>query len=211
MVEPSRGAVVNPPSFVLSIRGGANKYETKFEIVKCSVVGKASRKIEEARRKIVDKGTTTTGFKSKADKICTTTIKEFAKAAPTELEGSSASSAYARKLQELELSLDAPLQLLYLQQLSLLREKVLVSYKTASKASKASDYEAMLATDGQLLRAASSWTYGSKRLVLQSIMGDFASSSKNLTETQGRSSQQQSTAMQFLQHQQQMIQQLQQQ
>ena len=41
----SRGAVVNPPSFVLSIRGGANEYETKFEGVKCSVVEKASVKV----------------------------------------------------------------------------------------------------------------------------------------------------------------------
>mmetsp|Transcript_29449 Transcript_29449/g.53420 ORF Transcript_29449/g.53420 Transcript_29449/m.53420 type:complete len:307 (+) Transcript_29449:34-954(+) len=214
----SRGAVVNPPSFVLSIRGGANEYETKFESVKCSVVEKASRKIEEARRKIVDEGTTITDFGSKADEICTAAIEEFAKAAPTESEGSSASSAYARKLQELESSLDAPLQVLYLQQLSLLREQALASYKTASKASEASDYEAMLAADGMFLRAAesatrksSSWTYDSERSALQSIMGDFASSSKKLTETQVQSSQQQSTAMQFLQHQQQMIQQLQQQ
>jgi hypothetical protein len=41
----SRSSVVNPPSFVLSIRGGANEYETKFEGVKCSVIEKASKKV----------------------------------------------------------------------------------------------------------------------------------------------------------------------
>lgn len=214
----SSAVVGNPPSFVLAIRGGANEYETKFESAKCSVIEKASRKIEEARRKIVDEGTTVTDFGAKADEICTAAIEEFAKSAPTEADGSSASSAYARKLQELESSLDAPLQVLYLRQLTLLREQALASYKSAAKASEASDYEAMLASDAQFLRNAesstrksSAWTYDAERSALQSVMSDFASTSKKLAETQVQSSQQQNTAMQFLQHQQQMIQQLQQQ
>ena len=174
--------------------------------------------IEEARRKIFDEGSTVDDFGSKADEICTAAIEEFAKSAPSDEDGSSAKSAYTRKLEELESSLDAPLQVLYLRQLSLLREEALTSYKSAAKASDSSDYEAMLAADAQFLRAAesatrqsSSWTYDSERSALQSIMSDFASTTKKLTETQVKSSQQQSTAMQFLQHQQQMIQQLQQQ
>mmetsp|Transcript_18870 Transcript_18870/g.33921 ORF Transcript_18870/g.33921 Transcript_18870/m.33921 type:complete len:308 (+) Transcript_18870:74-997(+) len=213
----SHGAVASPPpSFVLSIRGGANEYETKFEGVKCSVIEKASKKIEEARRKIVDEGSAIPDFGSKADEICNAAIEEYAKSAPLESEGSSASSAYARKLAELESSLDAPLQVLYLRQLALLRESALASYKSASKASDASDYEAMLAADAQFLRGAESasrkssdWTYDAERSALQSVMSDFASTSKKLAETQVQGSQQQSTAMQFLQHQQQMIQQLQ--
>jgi len=213
----SRRTVVSaPPSFVMAIRGGANEYEAKFESVKSSVIEKASRKIEEARRKIIDEGAAIADFGAKADEICSAAIEEFAKSAPAEADGSSASSAYARKLQELESSLDAPLQVLYLRQLSLLREQALASYKSASKASEASDYEAMLAADAQFLRAAesatrgsSSWTYDAERSALQSVMSDFASTSKKLSETQVQSSQQQSTAMQFLQHQQQMIQQLQ--
>ena len=172
--------------------------------------------IEDSRRKIVDEGTAIADFGATADNICTTAVEEYAKSAPSEAEGSSASSAYALKLQELESSLDAPLQVLYLRQLSLLRDQALASYKSASKASEASDYEAMLSADAQFLRGAESatpkcsdWSYDSERSALQSIMSDLASSSKKLTETQVKSSQQQSTAMQFLQHQQQMIQQLQ--
>ena len=172
--------------------------------------------IEEARRKIVDESTAIDDFGAKADEICTAAVEEFAKAAPSDAEGSSASAAYARKLQELEAALDAPLQVLYLRQLSLLREQALASYKSAAKASEASDYEAMLAADAQFLRGAeaatrpaAAWTYDAERAALQSVMSDFASTSKKLAETQVKSSQQQSTAMQFLQHQQQMIQQLQ--
>lgn len=214
----SRGVVASPPSLILSIRGGANEYEAKFESVKCSVIEKASRKIEEARRKIVDEGTAIADFGAKADEICTSAVEEFAKSAPAEADGASASTAYARKLGELESSLDAPLQVLYLRQLSLLREQSLASYKSASKASEASDYEAMLAADAQFLRGAesatrvestSAWTYDAERSALQSVMSDLASASKKVAETQVKSSQQQSTAMQFLQHQQQMIQQLQ--
>lgn len=212
----SRNTVSAPPSLVLSIRGGANEYEAKFEGIKASVIDKAASKIEEARRKIVDEGTIIPNFGSKADEICSAAIEEYAKSAPSESEGSASSSAYARKLQELEASLDAPLQVLYLRQLSLLREQALSSYKSASKASDASDYEAMLAADSQFLRAAesstrksSAWTYDAERSHLQSIMSEFATTHKKLTETQVKSSQQQSTAMQFLQQQQQMIQQLQ--
>eukprot|EP00970_Alexandrium_tamarense_P008217 scaffold1562_cov264-Alexandrium_tamarense.AAC.5 len=212
----SRSSVVNPPSFVLSIRGGANEYETKFEGVKCSVIEKASKKIEEARRKIVDEGTAIPDFGAKADEICSQAIEEFARSAPSPSDDNTASSAYARKLEELESSLDAPLQVLYLRQLSLLREQALSSYRSASKASDASDYEAMLAADAQFLRAAesstrkaSTWTYDAERSHLQTVMSEFAQTTKKLTETQVKSSQQQSTAMQFLQHQQQMIQQLQ--
>lgn len=207
-----------PPSFILSIRGGANEYEAKFEGVKCSVIEKASKKIEEARRKIVDEGAAISDFGAQADDICTSAVEEFAKSAPAESDGSSAVAAYTRKLKELEAGLDAPLQVLYLRQLALLREQALAAYKAASRASQASDYEAMLAADAQFLRAAegatrraSSWTYDAERAALQSVMSDFASTSKKLTETQVQSSQQQSTAMQFLQYQQQMIQQLQQQ
>lgn len=214
----SSNVVSPPPSFVLSLRGGANEYDAKFEGVKSSVIEKASKKIEEARRKIVDEGAAIPDFGARADDICSTAVAEFAASAPAAAEGPAAAAAHARALRALEAGLDAPLQVLYLRQLALLREAALASYKAASRASEASDYEAMLAADAGFLRAAegatrpsSAWTYDAERAALQAVMGDFASTSKKLTETQVQSSQQQSTAMQFLQHQQQMIQQLQQQ
>lgn len=155
-------------------------------------------------------------FGAKAQEICTQAIDEFSRAAPSTSDDAVASSAYARKLQELEASLDAPLQVLYLRQLSLLREQAIATYRSAAKASEASDYEAMLAADALFTRNAeastppsSAWTYQPERSHLQTVLSEFAQTSKKIAETQIKSSQQQSTAMQFLQHQQQMIQQLQ--
>ena len=41
----SRNSARAPPSFLLSIRGGANEYEAKFEGVKASVTEKAATKV----------------------------------------------------------------------------------------------------------------------------------------------------------------------
>jgi hypothetical protein len=41
----SRNTASAPPSLVLSIRGGANEYEAKFEGIKASIIDKASSKV----------------------------------------------------------------------------------------------------------------------------------------------------------------------
>ena len=43
----SRNSVSAPPSFLLSIRGGANEYEAKFEGIKASVMEKAANKVRK--------------------------------------------------------------------------------------------------------------------------------------------------------------------
>lgn len=45
------------------------------------------------------------------------------------------------QVEELETSLDLPLQLVYMKQLALLREKALQRYKTLAKGSETSDYQ----------------------------------------------------------------------
>jgi hypothetical protein len=156
------------------------------------------------------------GFGIKADAICNQALEEFAQAAPDIGEDAVASSLYDKKLEELEAAMDAPLQILYLKQLSLLREESLLRFKTAAKTSTASEYEAMLQADAQFAREAeqmtregSDWDYATERGYLQSVMNSMAESSKKATEVQLKSAQTQQTAMQFLQSQQQMIQQLQ--
>jgi hypothetical protein len=189
----------------------------------------AAPQIEEARRKIVDECTAVPDFGARADEICSAAVEEFAKSVSA-AEGeatmgggststsSSPSSSYARKLRELEIAIDAPLQVLYLRQLALHRDAALSAHRQASRASDASDYESMLAADARFARDAesstrksSTWTYEAERSALRSVMNDVASVSRRLVDVQVKSSGQQSTAMQFLQQQQQMIQQLQQQ
>ena len=172
--------------------------------------------IEEVRRLIVDEKSCVTAFGLKADELCNSALEDFASSAPVAGGDASAAGIYDHKLEELEAVIDSQLQVLYLRQLSLLREQALGQYKSAAKTSEASEYEAMVNADAKFLndaedstREGSDWDYATERTYLQSVMNDLASANKKLTEVQLKAGQQQQTAMQYLQQQQQMIQQLQ--
>jgi len=197
-------------------RGGDASYSSVCEDVKANIIEKASKKIDEMRTKIVDEGATIESFGEIADTLCNQALEEFIQNAPDAGDDASAATTYDKKLQELEAALDAPLQVLYLRQLALIREKSLETYRSASRVTETSDYEAMLQSDSQFSSAAeeatregSDWDYSSERSHLQSIMNDIANTRKKLMDIQLKSSEKQSTAMAFLQQQQQMIQQLQ--
>jgi len=171
----------------------------------------AAEKIEELRTKIVDAGSVVPGFGEKASKILNGALEKFAREA-----SSDDAISYELKLEEIEMSIDAPLHVLYLRQLAAIRENALQRYRSASKASGASDYDAMLQADSQFTREAeeatrlgSNWDYTSEREFLQTVMNNIAESGKKAMDIQMKSAQQQQTAMQFLQQQQQMLQQLQ--
>lgn len=172
------------------------------------------RKIEELRSKIVDGGTVVPDLGSKASSILGEAVDDFAKSAGEDSD--SGSSAYGRGVDEISAAVDAQLEVLYLRQLALLRENALQKYRAATKTSGSSDYEAMLQADSQFAREAeeatrvgSDWEYTSERAFLQAVMNNIAESGKKAVDIQMKSAQQQQTAMQFLQSQQQMIQQLQ--
>lgn len=196
-------------------RGGDASYSSACEDAKSSIVEKASKEIGDLRTKIIVEGETVENFGEAADAICNSAIQAFASAVP-EASDVSSSATYDKKLADLEAALDAPLQVLYLRQLAILREKALETYRSASRVSETSDYESMLQSDSQFTtgaeeatRSGSDWDYSSDRSSLQSIMNDIASTRKKLMDVQMKSSEKQSTAMSFLQQQQQMIQQLQ--
>jgi len=169
------------------------------------------------RRAIVDEGRILPSFGSQCDTLCNQALEEFAQNAPeADADPTKTASIYDAKLEELESALDAPLQVLYLRQIALLREKALSRYRSASKTTDASDYEAMLSADSQFVRDAadatregSDWDYAKERTYLQSVMNDLASANKRMADTSLKAAQQQTTAMQYLQQQQQMLQQLQ--
>jgi hypothetical protein len=175
-------------------------------------------KLEELRKSIVNEGTVVSEFGKKADAIVNKALEDFAKSAPSATNVVDETD-YEGKLVQLETALDAPLQVLYLKGLQLIREDALQRYKTASKTSGASEYEAMLQADAYFVRMAEDatrtettseeWDYSSERTALQAVMNNLAASGKKVVDIQVQSAQQQQTAMQFLQQQQQMIQQLQ--
>lgn len=206
-------------------RGGASSsYASKLDAVKEQVLASTLPSIEELRKSIVSESTTVEDLGPKADTIVNKALEEFASSAP---EGDD-SDVYEAKLEQIEAALDAPLQVLYLKQLALLREQALQNYRAASKTSGGgtSEYEAMLQADAFFVREAESstrdevsdvseadggWDFSGERTALQTVMNRLAESGQKATEVQMKSAQQQQTAMQFLQSQQQMIQQLQQQ
>jgi hypothetical protein len=76
--------------------------------------------------------------------------------------------------EELEHTLDMPLQPVYIKQLALIRDKALQRYKSASKGSETSDYQAMVAADqfyakiaDASTRQGSTWDYARERRSLQ--------------------------------------------
>jgi len=213
------GLTVNASSDAGSSNIGSRtgeSYSSLCEQVKYNILLKSYKQVEEMRRTVVEEGKCIPEFGKCADTLCNQALEEFALNAPEAGDDSSAASEYDRKLEELESALDTPLQVLYLRQLALLRDEALSKYRSASKTSEASDYEAMLNADSLFIRNAeeatrdvSDWDYSQERTHLQSIMNDLASTSKRLIDNQLKSAQQQSSAMQYLQQQQQMIQQLQ--
>lgn len=205
------------------IGGGGNgaDYASLCEKVKSDILEKANGQIEELRRTIVEEGNCVPAFGVRSDALCNHALEEFSSSAPDAGaydDEDTLSSVYDRKLEELESSLDAPLQVLYLRQLALIREKALTQYRAKSGpgGGATSDYESMLAADelftaeaDEATREGSDWDYSTERTYLQNVMNELASSGKRLTDLQLKNGQQQSTAMQYLQQQQQMIQQLQ--
>jgi len=197
-------------------RGGeAGDYTSRLETVKTQVLDASSQSIEELRSQIVNEAKIVPGYGNRADTICNKALEEFAKRAPDASDAAEAAE-YDRKLEQLEAALDSPLQVLYLRQLALLREQALQRYRMASKTTGASEYESMLQADGMFLREAeestregSDWDFTSERSYLQAVMNNIAESGKKALDIQMKSAQKQQTAMQFLQQQQQMIQQLQ--
>lgn len=148
--------------------------------------------------------------------ICNHAMEEFAKNSPESSGALSEASAYDRTLESLEAALDAPLQVLYLRQLSILRDQALQRYRAAAKLlgllnmkpccrQMENLYEMPRLPLGRDLIGITLLN----GVYLQSVMNSISESSKKATDIQLKSAQQQQTAMQFLQQQQHMIQQLQ--
>ncbi len=155
---------------------------------------------------------------SVADEICNSSLEAFAASAPPSTGDDEKSKIYDAKVTELESSIDTPLQVLFLKQLALLRERALTKYRTKVRSSETGHYEAMVDADSYFVREAEDstraggsegWDYSSERSSLQSVLNDLAAESKKVDDVKIRAGKQQSNAMQFLNMQQQQIQQMQ--
>ena len=256
-------------------RGGARQptttttsYELQLEQIKSNVLQSALGEIEELRLQIVENGELVPNFGLIAETICNQALEEFAASAPDAVvaagktsttddddddqeqfweanSNGQAAAVYDAKLSELEIALDAPLQLLFYKQLTYIREQALQRYRTAIQTDRGvSEYEAQSQADSYFVRLATEatrdsallegnanaggiggtttttgggsssgigedWNFASERSFLQSIMNQLSTTTRQAQKVKQDAVLQHQSVMQFLQQQQQMIQQLQ--
>jgi hypothetical protein len=218
--------------------GASVDYVTQLESVKSQVLINSASALAELRYQIMNQGKVINDFASQADYICNQALEEFASTAPPATNVQDTAN-YDRCLQQIETALDTPLQVFYMKQLSYLRESALQRYRTIMKTGTGgglSEYEAMLQVDADFVQQAETlrrsavpsslisvggagagagasngggWDYEGERSFLQVVMSNIAESGRKSIDIQIQAATAQQTTMQFLQAQQQMIQQLQ--
>lgn len=192
-----------------------NAYTSLCDSAFCRIVDDANKEINSLKVAI-DEGSCIPDFGQTADQICNTALERFSAEAPGP-DDKSKESIYDKRVEDLERALDSPLNVLYLKQLSLLREKALKNFKSALN-NEGSEYEAMMTADEFFRREAEDstrqnpdWDYVKESINLKSAMNEIASRIKKMNEIKLQASKQTQQAMQYLQMQQQQLQAIQQQ
>jgi len=118
---------------------------------------------------------------------------------------------YDKKVEDLEKILDAPLHVVYLKQLSLLREKSLKTFKQALT-SEGTEFEAMMQADefyrkeaADATRQNPEWSYAKEVQGLKASLLEIANRSRKVAEVRLQASKQSQQAMQYLQQQHQQL------
>lgn len=195
---------------------GSSSYSTLCDSAFCRIVDDASKEIASLRVGI-DEGNCLSEFGQKADQICNTALERFSSEAPLPDDDKAKESIYDKRVEDLERALDAPLNVIYLKQLTLIREKALKSFKVGL-AGEGSEYEAMMQADEFFRREAEEstrqnpdWDYSKESQSLKAAMGEIASRVKKISEVKIQAAKQTQQAVQYLQMQQQQLQAIQQQ
>lgn len=166
----------------------------------------------------IDDGTCVAQLGPKADSICNTALERFTAEAPLPDDDKNKESIYDKKVEDLERSVDAHLHVLYLKQLSLLREKALKNFKASLAVEGANEYDALAEADEFFRREAEDstrsspdWDYAKEVSNLKLALGEIASRGRKIADVKASSAKQTQQAMQYLQMQQQQLQAIQQQ
>jgi hypothetical protein len=195
----------------------SSAYVVKCESAMCRVLEESSKEIARLKKEI-DEGAVVQGLGQKADEIINESFSKFSQLAP--LDSKSDEAIYDKKVEDLEKLVDAPLHVLYLKQLSLLREKAMKNFKQeiSSASSEGSEYEAMMAADEFFRREAEEstrqnpeWDYSKETASLKGALGEIASRARKFQDVKLQAAKQTQQAMQYLQMQQQQLQAIQQQ
>lgn len=97
----------------------------------CRILEQSHTQIRSLKQ-IIDADALIPAYGAKADEICNLAVEAFTADAPLPDDSPDNEAVYDRKVEELEKALDAPLQVLYMKQLVLLKEKCLKLFKASS-------------------------------------------------------------------------------
>lgn len=138
---------------LVTIRGGADAeaYASRLESVETKVLESVTSRIDTLRRQIMDEGVADLG--ATADAICNQALEDFGNESPA-ADAATSSAFNERILAEVEAAVDAPMHVLYLQQLAYLRDAALQGYRADTQG----DYEAMLTADEAFVQQAEAAT-----------------------------------------------------
>lgn len=193
----------------------ASSYVAKCESAMCRVLDDSSKEIAKLKKDI-DEGAVVQGFGQKADELINESFTKFSQLAP--LDSKSDESIYDKKVEDLEKLLDAPLHVLYLKQLSILRERAMKTFKQSLSTTEGSEFEAMMSADEYFRREAEEstrqnpeWDYSKETSNLKGALSEIASRARKFQEVKLQAAKQTQQAMQYLQMQQQQLQAIQQQ
>jgi hypothetical protein len=184
----------------------------------CRIIDDSNKDIA-AMKTIIEEGNCIPNFGSAADQICNSALERFSVDAPLPDDDDKASEAlYDKKIDDLERLLDAPLHVIYLKQLSIIREKALKTFKQALGTKEGTEFEAMMQADEyyrkeaeEMTRLNPEWTYAKECQNLKSALLEIANKSKKIADVKLQASKQNAQAMQYLQIQSQQMQAIQQQ
>jgi len=83
-------------------------------------------------------------YGSKTDALCNSALEAFSLEAPIPDDSKENELIYDQKIDNLEKLIDAPLHVIYLKQLSLLRDKALKTFKQTLAAAEGTEFDAMM-------------------------------------------------------------------
>jgi hypothetical protein len=207
-------------SFVLlCATAKTSSYSSLCDSVFCRIIDDSNKEISDLRAS-VDDGVCIPQFGVTADQICNSALERFSDAAPLpdDVDQKESEAIYDKKIDDLERLLDAPLHVIYLKQLALIREKSLKTFKTAVGATEGTEFDAMMQADEfyrkeaeESTRQNPEWSYAKECHNLKTALLEIANKSKKIADVKLQASKQNSQAMQYLQMQQQQLQAIQQQ
>jgi hypothetical protein len=164
------------------------EYSRLCDSVFCRLLSKSHDDIHTLKTTI-DGGSFVPQFGQKADQICNSAIEEFSSEAPLPDDNRDNEDLYDRKIEELEKMLDAPLHVLYLRQLAMLRERAMRVFSKATATAEGSEFDAMTQAVDLFRREATEftrqnpeWSFAKEVSLLKASLQELASRNKKLNE-----------------------------